>query len=79
LTGIGGVGIASNASIQFTPNLYGKCLNLVDSPNLGANFDTSNACLGGEDPHDWLERINDRVVRIRSKDISVKHLKSIIG
>ena len=49
-----------------------ELLNLVDSPIIGANFDTGNAYLGGIDPIAWLQRISHRLVHMHAKDISVQ-------
>ncbi|TWU66833.1 Inosose dehydratase [Crateriforma conspicua] len=66
------IGFEMHQTYSLKPDLYDRCLNLVDSPNLGANFDTGNAYLGGEDPHEWIERIKDRVIHVHAKDISVE-------
>ena len=44
----------------------------VDSPVIGANFDTGNAYLCGQDPVVWLEKILDKVVHVHAKDISMQ-------
>ena len=54
------------------PDKYDRILNLVDSPIVGANFDTGNAYLGGIDPIQWLCRIKHRLVHIHAKDISIE-------
>lgn len=66
------IGFEMHQTYSLKPEVYDRCLNLVDSPNLWANFDTGNAYLGGEDPVEWFDRVKDRVVHIHAKDISVE-------
>ena len=54
------------------PEKYDRILNLVPSPWVGANFDTGNAYLGGQDPVVWLNHIKNRLVHMHAKDISVE-------
>ena len=66
------IGLEMHQTYSLIPEKYDKILNLVDSPFVGANFDTGNAYLGGEDPIAWLERIKHRLVHMHAKDISVE-------
>ena len=65
------IGLEMHQTYSLIPAKYDKILNLVDSPYVGANFDTGNAYLGGEDPIAWMERIKHRLVHMHAKDISV--------
>ena len=65
------IGLEMHQTYSLVPDKYDKILNLVDSPFIGANYDTGNAYLGGEDPIAWLERIKHRLVHMHAKDISV--------
>jgi len=65
------IGLEMHQTYSLVPAKYDQILNLVDSPFVGANFDTGNAYLGGEDPIAWLERIKHRLVHMHAKDISV--------
>lgn len=66
------IGLEMHQTYSLVPEKYDKILNLVDSPNVGANFDTGNAYLGGVDPIWWLEHIKHRLVHMHAKDISVE-------
>jgi len=66
------IGLEMHQTYTLVPEKYDQILNLVDSPCIGANFDTGNAYLGGEDPIAWLDHVKDRVVHIHAKDISVE-------
>ncbi|MCL2710079.1 MAG: sugar phosphate isomerase/epimerase [Planctomycetaceae bacterium] len=65
------IGLEMHQTYSLIPEKYDRILNLVDSPFVGANFDTGNAYLGGEDPIAWMERIKHRLVHMHAKDISV--------
>jgi sugar phosphate isomerase/epimerase len=65
------IGLEMHQTYSLIPDKYDQILNLVDSPFVGANFDTGNAYLGGQDPIAWLERIKHRLVHMHAKDISV--------
>lgn len=73
------IGFEMHQTYSLRPDIYDRCLNLVDSPNLGANFDTGNAYLGGEDPVKWFDRVKDRVIHIHAKDISVEQSEAERG
>lgn len=64
------LGLETHQTYSLKPELYDQILNLVDSPAVGANFDTGNAYLGGLDPAAWLERVKHRLVHMHAKDIS---------
>jgi len=66
------IGLEMHQTYSLIPEKYDRILNLVDSPFVGANFDTGNAYLGGEDPIQWLDHIKHRLVHIHAKDISVE-------
>jgi sugar phosphate isomerase/epimerase len=66
------LGLEMHQTYSLIPAKYDRILNLVDSPLIGANFDTGNAYLGGEDPIAWLQRIKHRLVHMHAKDISVE-------
>ena len=66
------IGLEMHQTYSLIPAKYDQILNLVDSPYVGANFDTGNAYLGGQDPIAWLERIKHRLVHMHAKDISVE-------
>ena len=66
------IGLEMHQTYSLIPEKYDRILNLVDSPYVGANFDTGNAYLGGEDPIKWLDHIKNRLVHIHAKDISVE-------
>ena len=66
------IGFEMHQTYSLDPDLYDKCLNLVDSPNLGANYDTGNAHLGGQDAVEWFDRVKHRVIHVHAKDISVQ-------
>jgi sugar phosphate isomerase/epimerase len=64
------VALETHADYTCTPAALDRTFGLVDSPALGINFDTGNAFLSGNNPHEWLEQIIDRVVHVHAKDIS---------
>ncbi len=64
------IGLETHQTYSLTLEGYDRILNLVDSPCVGANFDTGNAYLGGLDPVSWLERVKNRVIHMHAKDIS---------
>jgi len=65
------IGLEMHQTYSLIPEKYDRILNLVDSSYVGANFDTGNAYLGGENPIAWMERIKHRLVHMHAKDISV--------
>ena len=64
------IGLETHQTYSLSLEGYDRILNLVDSPCVGANFDTGNAYLGGLDPVSWLERVKRRVIHMHAKDIS---------
>ena len=66
------IGLEMHQTYSLIPEKYDQILNLVDSHCVGANFDTGNAYLGGQDPVQWLDRIKHRLVHMHAKDISVE-------
>ncbi len=73
------IGFETHQTYTLDPDLYDKCLNLVDSPNLGANYDTGNAHLGGHDAVEWFDRVKHRVIHVHAKDISVEQSEAERG
>lgn len=65
------LGLETHQTYSLTIDGYDKMLNLVDSPAIGANFDTGNSYLGGLDPIQWLEHVKHRLVHMHAKDISL--------
>jgi sugar phosphate isomerase/epimerase len=65
-----GVLLETHGEYTATPEALERTYRLVDSPALGINFDTGNSYLSGNDPHEFLERIIDRVRHVHAKDIS---------
>ncbi len=49
-------------------SVFRELLARVDGPNLGVNFDPSNAFLAGEDPLTWLRAVRGRVVTMHASD-----------
>jgi sugar phosphate isomerase/epimerase len=64
------VALETHAEYTCTPAALERTLGLVDSPALAINFDTGNSFLSGNDPHEWLEQVIERVVHLHAKDIS---------
>lgn len=64
------LGLETHQTYSLRPEMYDRILDLVDSPAVGANFDTGNAYLGGLDPVAWLDRVKHRLVHMHAKDIS---------
>ena len=66
------IGIEPHQQYSVKPDLYDKIMDLAGSDAIGANFDTGNSYLGGQDPYLWLEKIKHRLVHLHAKDISVE-------
>jgi sugar phosphate isomerase/epimerase len=64
------VALETHAEYTDSPEALKRTFELVKSPALGINFDTGNAFLSGNDPHEWLGEIIDDVVCLHAKDIS---------
>ena len=73
------IGLETHQTYSLSIEGYDRILNLVDSPYVGANFDTGNAYLGGFDPVEWLERVKSRVIHMHAKDISFEQSESERG
>ncbi|MAG58015.1 MAG: sugar phosphate isomerase [Planctomycetes bacterium] len=66
------IGIEPHQQYSKTPDGLDRIHGLVDSPAIGINFDTGNGYLSGENPITWLEHVQDRLVHVHAKDISVE-------
>lgn len=66
------IGIEPHQQYTVDPDLYDRIITLVNSSALGANFDTGNSYLGGQDPYSWLERVKNKLVHLHAKDISIQ-------
>ncbi|GHT45705.1 hypothetical protein FACS189454_05620 [Planctomycetales bacterium] len=66
------IGIEPHQQYTVKPDLYDKIIGLAGSSSVGANFDTGNSYLAGQDPYAWLEKIKDKLVHLHAKDISVQ-------
>ncbi|MDO4586588.1 MAG: sugar phosphate isomerase/epimerase family protein [Planctomycetia bacterium] len=66
------LGLETHQTYSLSIDGYDRILSLVDSSNIGANFDTGNAYLGGFDPVSWLDHIKHRLVHMHAKDISIE-------
>lgn len=64
------IGLETHQTYSLSIDGYDRILNLIESPFIGANFDTGNAYLGGLDPVTWLEHVKSRVIHMHAKDIS---------
>ncbi len=73
------IGLEPHQQYSKTPEGLDRIHQLVDSPVIGINFDTGNAYLSGEDPIGWLQHVNDRLVHLHAKDISVAQSDSERG
>ncbi len=66
------IGIEPHQQYTVKPDLYDRIIDLAGSPAIGANFDTGNSYLAGQDPYAWLERIKGKLIHLHAKDISVQ-------
>ena len=66
------IGIEPHQQYTVKPDLYDKIIALAGSPAVGANFDTGNSYLAGQDPYSWLEKVKGKLVHLHAKDISVQ-------
>ena len=66
------IGIEPHQQYTVDPALYDKIIALSGSTAVGANFDTGNSYLAGQDPYTWLEKIKSKLVHLHAKDISVQ-------
>lgn len=73
------IGIEPHQSISRTTEGLLRIATLSDSPFLRVNYDTGNAFLGGEDPYEGLKAVQDRLVHIHAKDISIRQSETERG
>ncbi|MDR1268978.1 MAG: sugar phosphate isomerase/epimerase [Planctomycetaceae bacterium] len=66
------IGIEPHQQYTVKPDLYDKIIDLAGSSAVGANFDTGNSYLAGQDPYLWLEKVKGKLVHLHAKDISIK-------
>jgi sugar phosphate isomerase/epimerase len=66
------IGIEPHQQYTVKPELYDKIIALAGSPSVGANFDTGNSYLAGQDPYIWLDKVKGKLVHLHAKDISVQ-------
>ncbi|MDR0706229.1 MAG: sugar phosphate isomerase/epimerase [Planctomycetaceae bacterium] len=66
------IGIEPHQQYTVIPDLYDQIIGLAGSSAVGANFDTGNSYLAGQDPYLWLEKIKGKLVHLHAKDISVQ-------
>jgi len=66
------IGLEPHQQYSKSPAGLEKIYGLVDSPVIGINFDTGNSYIAGEDPIAWLKIVNDRLIHLHAKDISVE-------
>ncbi|MDR3181833.1 MAG: sugar phosphate isomerase/epimerase [Planctomycetaceae bacterium] len=66
------IGIEPHQQYTVKPELYDKIIALAGSGAVGANFDTGNSYLAGQDPYIWLEKIKTKLVHLHAKDISIQ-------
>ncbi len=74
------VGLEPHQQYTVRKGTYVRILELSDSPCWGANWDTGNFYLGGQDdPYDSLDAIADRLCHVHAKDISIQQSESDRG
>jgi sugar phosphate isomerase/epimerase len=73
------IGIEPHQQYTVKPELYDQIIALAGSSAVGANFDTGNSYLAGQDPYSWLEKIKGKLVHLHAKDISVQQSESDRG
>lgn len=73
------LGLETHQTYSLVPDKYERILNLVNSPCVGANFDTGNAYLGGLDPIEQMKRFKNRIIHVHAKDISVEQSEAERG
>ena len=66
------IGLETHGQYTCTPSSLNRVLNLAPKQGVGINFDTGNSFLSGNDPHEWLSQVIDRVVSLHAKDISAE-------
>ncbi len=62
----------------YTTNAKGllNIMDLNDSENLAINFDTGNTTIAGNDAHDTLKQVIDKVVHVHLKDVIIPKEKT---
>jgi sugar phosphate isomerase/epimerase len=74
------IGIEPHQKFSVYTDKIIKIANLVPSPNVGFNFDSGNAYLGGvSDPYEMLEAIAGRTFHMHAKDIELQQSKDERG
>jgi len=74
------IGIEPHQKFSIYTEKLIKIANLVPSPNVGFNFDSGNAYLGGvSDPYEMLEAIANRTFHLHAKDIELQQSKDERG
>jgi len=73
------IGVEPHQQYTVQPDLYDQIIALAGSPVIGANFDTGNSYLAGQNPYTWLEKIKDKLIHLHAKDISVQQSESERG
>ena len=66
------IGIEPHQQYTVKPDLYARIIGLANSSAVGANFDTGNSYLAGQDPYTWLEAVKGQLVHLHAKDISIQ-------
>lgn len=67
------IGIEPHARFTSDVETYKRLLGLVDSPNIGINYDTGNSYLQGNDPVGYLEALGpENAVHLHAKEISIE-------
>lgn len=67
------IGIEPHQRYTRDVETFTRLLNLVDSPNIGINYDTGNSYLQDNDPVEYLEALGpEKVVHLHAKDISIE-------
>ena len=73
------IGLEQHQQYSRTPDGLKRIYELVDSPSIGINFDTGNSYIAGEDPLSWLQSIQNDLVHLHAKDISVQQSEAERG
>jgi sugar phosphate isomerase/epimerase len=68
------IGLEPHQQYSKSPEGLDSIYALVKSPAIGINYDTGNSYLAGTgDTYEWLQHVNDRLVHLHAKDISIAH------
>ena len=73
------IGLEPHQQYSQHPEGLDRMQALVDSPNIGINFDTGNSYLSGHDPAEWLEHVKDRLFHVHAKEIPGKQAEAERG